>query len=96
MNKVWLMLVEEDYFYDEKFTRVLCFSDKRSAKEYFEVFVQAMLIDLENDYDADDEFKFEDDIDIDYYSDNTGVCLYMEDAYNIDIHLEEQEVITIK
>lgn len=94
MNKVYVLLREEDWFYDEKYSYVDVFDSLESAKEYFEVFLEVILRELEEDYGESDE-PFMDVVEINKYDDGV-VTIFMEDAYYIKISIEEHNVMSMK
>ena len=42
-NSVWLLIKEEDYFYDDKYYNVDVFETKEDAEKYFEDYLDISL-----------------------------------------------------
>ena len=95
MNKVYVFLKEEDWFYDDKYSYVSVFDSLESAKEYFEVFLEVMLRELEEDYGESDE-PFMDVVEINRYKEDSMITIYMEDSYYIRLSIEEHDVMSMK
>ena len=96
MNKVYIILKEEDWFYDDKYSSVTVFNSLESAKIYLQEYLEVMLAELEDDYGE----GFQDDIEInDYRTDGDPedvVSVYMEDSYYIRLSIEEHDVMSME
>ena len=92
MNKVYIILREEDWYYDDKYTYIDVFDTKESAKKYFEVYLETLLKGLEENHYGDD---FYDSIEITEYKKNENVQLYMDDSYWISLTIEEHDVMNM-
>ena len=96
MNKVYVVLKEEDWFYDDKYSYINVFNSLESAKTYLQEYLEVMLAELEDDYGE----GFQDDIEInDYRKDGDSedvVSVFMEDAYYIRLSIEEHDVMSMK
>lgn len=94
MNNVWLVIKQEDYFYDDKYYNIDAFETKEDAKRYLENYVDILLYELENDYNdrkRETDWSFEEAIEInreEYY-----VNIYLDDFYYITIEIERKEVM---
>ncbi len=94
MNKVYVVLREEDWFYDDKYSFVDVFDSMDSAKTYLNEYLEVMLNDLEQDYGED----FNDNIEIDRYDEsdsNYAVTVHMEDSYYIRLSIEEHDIMSM-
>ena len=93
-NNVWLVIKQEDYFYDDKYCNIDAFETKEDAKRYLENYVDILLYELENDYNdrkRETDWTFEEAIEInreEYY-----VNIYLDDFYYITIEIEGKEVM---
>ena len=96
MNKVYVVLKEEDWFYDDKYSYINVFNSLNSAKTYLEEYLEVMLAELEDDYGE----GFQDDIEInDYRKDGDSedvVSVFMEDSYYIRLSIEEHDVMSME
>ena len=94
MDKVYLIVKEEDFFYDDKYTDIDVFKTKDDAKEFLKDYFDILLYDLENDYNGsrrEDDLTFEEAIEI--TEGKNYVRIYLEDAYYITIEIQEKEVM---
>ena len=93
-NNVWLVIKQEDYFYDDKYCNIDAFETEEDAKRYLENYVDILLYELENDYNdrkRETDWTFEEAIEInreEYY-----VNIYLDDFYYITIEIEGKEVM---
>ena len=93
-NNVWLIIKQEDYFYDDKYCNIDAFETKEDAKRYLENYVDILLYELEKDYNdrkRETDWTFEEAIEInreEYY-----VNIYLDDFYYITIEIERKEVM---
>ena len=95
MNKVWVLIREEDWFYDNKYTYLDVFETLEDARNYMTEYLEVLLFELETDYS--DGNSFYEDIDINDYRMHEKredvVTLYMDDAYFITLGIEEKEIM---
>ena len=93
-NNVWLIIKEEDYYYDDKYYNVDVFETEEDAKRYLEDYVDILLYELENDYNdkkRETDWTFNEAVEInreEYY-----VNIYLDDFYYITIEIERKEVM---
>ena len=93
-NNVWLIIKQEDYFYDDKYCNIDAFETEEDAKRYLENYVDILLYELENDYNdrkRETDWTFEEAVEInreEYY-----VNIYLDDFYYITIDIERKEVM---
>ena len=93
-NNVWLIIKEEDYYYDDKYYGIDVFETKEDAKRYFEDYVDILLYELEKDYNdrkRETDWTFEEAVEInreEYY-----VNIYLDDFYYITIEIERKEIM---
>ena len=93
-NNVWLVIKQEDYFYDDKYCNIDAFETEEDAKRYLENYVDILLYELENDYNdrkRETDWTFEEAVEInreEYY-----VNIYLDDFYYITIEIEKKEVM---
>ena len=93
-NNVWLVIKQEDYFYDDKYCNIDAFETREDAKRYLENYVDILLYELEKDYNdrkRETDWTFEEAIEInreEYY-----VNIYLDDFYYITIEIEKKEVM---
>lgn len=93
-NNVWLVIKQEDYFYDDKYCNIDVFETEEDAKRYLENYVDILLYELENDYNdrkRETDWTFEEAVEInreEYY-----VNIYLDDFYYITIEIERKEVM---
>ena len=93
-NNVWLVIKQEDYYYDDKYYGIDVFETEEDAKRYLEDFTDILIYELENDYNdrkRETDWTFEEAIEInreEYY-----VNIYLDDFYNISIEIEKKEVM---
>jgi hypothetical protein len=92
MNKVYVVLREEDWFYDDKYSYINVFNSLESAKTYLEEYSEIFLSKLEDEYGGD----FYDDVEINKYNIDNAVTIYMEDSYYIRISIEEHDVMSME
>ena len=96
MKKVYVVLKEEDWFYDDKYSYINVFNSLDSAKTYLQEYLEIMLAELEDDYGE----GFQDDIEInDYRKDGDSedvVSIFMEDSYYIRLSIEEHDVMSME
>ena len=93
-NNVWLIIKEEDYYYDDKYYGVDVFETREDAKRYFEDYVDILLYELETDYNdrkRETDWTFEEAIEIERKE--NYVSIYLDDCYNIFIEIEKKEVM---
>lgn len=91
MNKVWLIVKEEDFYYDDKYTDVDVFGDKESAIEFFKVYCEALYNDLRKD-DGSSEEEFCDMVEVTEWENHWTI--YMEDNYYISLEIQEKDVMS--
>lgn len=91
MNKVWLIVKEEDFYYDDKYTDVDVFGDKESAIEFFKVYCEALYNDLRKD-DGSSEEEFSDMVEVTEWENHWTI--YMEDNYHISLEIQEKDVMS--
>lgn len=94
MDKVYLIVKEEDFFYDDKYIDIDVFKTKDDAEEFLKDYFDILLYDLENDYNGskrEDDLTFEEAIEI--TKEKNYVRIYLEDAYYITIEIQEKEVM---
>ena len=98
MNKVWVLIREEDWFYDDKYTHLDVFETLEDARNYMAEYLEILLFQLETDYRDSDSFY--EDIDINDYRMHEKredvVTLYMDDAYFITLGIEEKEIMKMR
>ena len=93
-NNVWLVIKQEDYFYDDKYCNIDAFETREDAKRYLENYVDILLYELEKDYNdrkRETDWTFEEAVEInreEYY-----VNIYLDDFYYITIEIERKEVM---
>ena len=93
-NNVWLVIKQEDYYYDDKYCNIDAFETKEDAKRYLENYVDILLYELEKDYNdrkRETDWTFEEAVEInreEYY-----VNIYLDDFYYITIEIERKEVM---
>lgn len=93
-NNVWLVIKQEDYFYDDKYCNIDAFETEEDAKRYLENYVDILLYELEKDYNdrkRETDWTFEEAVEInreEYY-----VNIYLDDFYYITIEIERKEVM---
>lgn len=90
-NKVWLIVKEEDFYYDDKYTDVDVFGDKESAIEFFKVYCEALYNDLRKD-DGSSEEEFRDMVEVTEWENHWTI--YMEDNYHISLEIQEKDVMS--
>ena len=93
-NNVWLIIKEEDYYYDDKYYSVDVFETREDAKRYFKDYVDILLYELETDYNdrkRETDWTFEEAIEIERKE--NYVSIYLDDCYNIFIEIEKKEVM---
>ena len=97
-NKVWVLIREEDWFYDDKYTYLDVFETLEDARNYMAEYLEVLLFELETDYSDSDSFY--EDIDINDYRMHEKredvVTLYMDDAYFITLGIEEKEIMKMR
>ena len=94
MKEVWLLIKEEDYFYDDKYYNVDVFETKEDAEKYFEDYLDILLYELENDYNdrkREDDWPFEEVIEI--TKERNYVRIFLDDCYYIFLEIERKEVM---
>ena len=93
-NTVWLLIKEEDYYYDDKYYNIDVFETEEDAVRYLEDYADILLYELESDYNDgrdEDDWTFEEAVEInreEYY-----VNIYLDDFYYITIEIEKKEVM---
>lgn len=93
-NSVWLIIKEEDYFYDDKYYNVDVFETKEDAEKYFEDYLDILLYELESDYNdrkREDDWPFEEAIEI--TKEKNYVRIFLDDCYYIFLEIERKEVM---
>ena len=93
-NNVWLIIKEEDYYYDDKYYGIDVFETKEDAKRYFEDYVDILLYELENDYNdrkRETDWEFEEAVEIN--REENYVNIYLDDFYYISIEIERKEIM---
>lgn len=93
-NNVWLLIKEEDYFYDDKYYNIDVFETKEDAEKYFEDYLDILLYELESDYNdsgRDDDCTFEEAIEI--TKERNYVRIFLDDCYYIFLEIEKKEVM---
>ena len=93
-NTVWLVIKEEDYYWDDRYYNVDVFETEEDAVRYLEDYADILLYELENDYNdrkRETDWTFEEAVEInreEYY-----VNIYLDDFYYITIEIEKKEVM---
>ena len=93
-NNVWLVIKQEDYFYDDKYCNIDAFETREDAKRYLENYVDILLYELENDYNdrkRETDWTFEEAVEIN--REECYVNIYLDDFYYITIEIERKEVM---
>ena len=93
-NNVWLLIKEEDYFYDDKYYNIDVFETKEDAEKYFEDYLDILLYELESDYNdrrGDDDWLFEEAIEI--TRERNYVRIFLDDCYYIFLEIKKKEVM---
>ena len=93
-NDVWLIIKEEDYFYDDKYYNIDVFETKEDAEKYFEDYLDILLYELESDYNdriRDDDWTFEEAVEI--TKERNYVRIFLDDCYYIFLEIEKKEVM---
>ena len=93
-NSVWLLIKEEDYFYDDKYYNIDVFETKEDAEKYFEDYLDILLYELENDYNdrkREDDWSFEEAVEI--TKERNYVRIFLDDCYYIFLEIEKKEVM---
>lgn len=93
-NSVWLIIREEDYFYDDKYYNIDVFETEEDAKRYLEDYVDILLYELEsdyNDYRGEEDWTFEEAIEI--KKEKNYVNIFLDDRYYITLDIEKKEVM---
>ena len=93
-NNVWLVIKQEDYFYDDKYYNVDVFKTKEDAKKYFEDYVDILLYELECDYNdrkRETDWTFEEAVEIERKENYANI--YLDDFYYITIEIEKKEIM---
>lgn len=93
-NNVWLIIKEEDYYYDDKYYNVDVFETEEDAKRYLEDYVDILLYELENDYNdkkRETDWTFNEAVEIERKE--NYVNIYLDDFYYITIEIERKEVM---
>ena len=93
-NSVWLLIKEEDYFYDDKYYNIDVFETKEDAEKYFEDYLDILLYELESDYNdriRADDCPFEEAIEI--TRERNYVRIFLDDCYYIFLEIEKKEVM---
>ncbi len=95
-KKVWLIVKEEDWFNDSKYTDIDVFNDIESAQQFFEVYKDIILNELrERHEDNEDVYTFEECVEIRERKDKDkrSISMHMEDDYYIEIYIIEKDVM---
>jgi hypothetical protein len=93
-NNVWLVIKEEDYYYDDKYYNIDVFETEEDAVKYLEEYTDILLYELESDYNNgrdEEEWTFEEAVEITKSS--HGITIYLDDRYYIYIEIEKKEVM---
>ena len=93
-NDVWLIIKEEDYFYDDKYYNIDVFETKEDAEKYFEDYLDILLYELESDYNdrkREDDWSFEESIEI--TREKNYARIFLDDSYYISLEIEKKEVM---
>ena len=93
-NTVWLIIKEEDYYYDDKYYNIDVFETEEDAVRYLEEYTDILLYELESDYNDgrdEDDWTFEEAVEITKSS--HGVTIFLDDRYYIYLEIEKKEVM---
>ena len=93
-NNVWLVIKQEDYYYDDKYYGIDVFETEEDAKRYLEDFTDILIYELENDYNdrkRETDWTFEEAVEIERKE--NYVNIYLDDFYYITIEIEKKEVM---
>ena len=93
-NNVWLVIKEEDYYYDNKYYNIDVFETEEDAKRYLEEYVDILLYELESDYNdsrIEDDWPFEEAVEI--TKREYEVSIFLDDCYYISLDIEKKEVM---
>ena len=93
-NTVWLLIKEEDYYYDDKYYNIDVFETEEDAVRYLEEYTDILLYELESDYNDgrdEDDWTFEEAVEITKSS--HGVTIFLDDRYYIYLEIEKKEVM---
>jgi hypothetical protein len=93
-NNVWLVIKEEDYYYDDKYYNIDVFETEEDAVRYLEEYTDILLYELESDYNDsidEDDWTFEEAVEITKSS--HGVTIFLDDRYYIYLEIEKKEVM---
>jgi hypothetical protein len=93
-NNVWLLIKEEDYYYDDKYYNIDVFETEEDAVRYLEEYTDILLYELESDYNDsidEDDWTFEEAVEITKSS--HGVTIFLDDRYYIYLEIEKKEVM---
>ena len=99
MSKVWLIVKEEDYFYDDKYYDCFVFDTEESARKFYVDYIEILLYELEQDYidrNGDEYDPFGDMVEVDTFDNGNGTRIYLDDAYYISVYLQKKEVMSVK
>ncbi len=98
-KKVWLIVKEEDWFHDSKYTDIDVFNDIESAQQFFEVYKDIILNELRERYEYhEDAYTFEECVEINETKDKDEryISMHMEDDYYIEVYIMEKDVMTYR
>ena len=93
-NNVWLLIKEEDYYYDDKYYNIDVFETEEDAVRYLEDYADILLYELESDYNDgrdEDDWTFEEAVEITKSSHE--VTIFLDDRYYIYLEIERKEVM---
>ena len=93
-NNVWLVIKEEDYYYDDKYYNIDVFETEEDAVRYLEEYTDILLYELESDYNDsidEDDWTFEEAVEITKSSHR--VTIFLDDHYYIYLEIEKKEVM---
>ena len=94
MNKIYILKIDEDWFYGDRCFDVYAFKTLEDARKYMKEYSEALLFDLEVDYGNSEEFH--NYIEITHCDKEDEISIYMEDAYHIYLSLEEKDIMKFK
>ena len=93
-NTVWLVIKEEDYYWDDRYYNVDVFETEEDAVRYLEDYADILLYELENDYNdrkRETDWTFEEAVEIERKENYANI--YLDDFYYITIEIEKKEVM---
>ena len=98
-KKVYLIIKEEDWYYDDKYIDIDAFEDLGSAQRFFEVYKDILLNDLRERFEdrEDESYNFEDEVEIHEVNRDRGmkyVSIHMEEDYYIELYIIEKDIMS--